>query len=194
MTCIVGAVDKDSGSVYLAADSAVSHGWVAGITGPNNAKMFRRGSHGKDEMLVGLTGYFRDTQILEYVFDPPYHRPDDSVMHYMVKEYVPAFRDVLVKQKRLVVKDDFAMFKSAYLLAYRGTLMQVGADLCVWDHSEIGYAVGSGQEIALGALYQSRNAKKLSVTERLTGALEAAANWIPSVAPPFHVEELRTGA
>lgn len=179
MTCIVGV--EHQGHVYLGGDAAGVSGDTVTLAAP---KVFLRGP-----MVFGYTWTFRTGQVLQYVLDVPPHRSTQSDMAYLVNDFANALRTCF-KDAGCMGKESSSGVEQGgqFLLGYRGKLYTVMTD-CHVQPAVDGYAaVGSGQAVALGALYA---AKDVDPKRRLLLALGAAAKYDRNVCPPFTVVRSR---
>jgi ATP-dependent protease HslVU (ClpYQ) peptidase subunit len=178
MTCIVGLVDE--GNVYIGGDSAgVNGNWDLIVR--SDPKVFRTGP-----FLMGFTSSFRMGQLLRYAFVPPPHPPEIDLYHYMTVEFINAVRDCL-KSGGWAKKEGEKEVGGIFLVGYRGHLFHIESDYQVGEAMDGYMAVGSGDEVARGALYATQ---KLPPMVRLRLALEAAERWNAGVRGPFVIDVL----
>ncbi len=175
MTCIVGLVHN--GVVYIGADSA----GVAGLslTVRADKKVFQNG-----EFLMGFTTSFRMGQLLRYSLNPPRRHPDDDIHQYMVVDFINAIRDCL-KSGGWASKKDESEEGGTFLVGYAGHLFTVDSDYQVGRPEDSFAAVGSGQNIALGALFATQGQD--NPRDRVLTALRAAERFNAGVRGPFLV-------
>jgi hypothetical protein len=144
-------------------------------------KVFRRG-----EFVMGCCGLARITDVVRYVFSPPPIKGELTA--YMARKFVPALARCFEKAGVQPPKDDEgAAYAGSVLVGVRGRLFLVDGGLALTNESDGYNAVGSGSEVALGALFASRGQKP---EERVEVALKAAERWCDSVRGPFTVEHL----
>jgi ATP-dependent protease HslVU (ClpYQ) peptidase subunit len=180
MTCIAGLVE--GGSVYLAGDSAVSND-AGQMTLRLNNKVFRREDL---RMIFGCCGSIRMTQLLHYVFAPALPAAEEELEHYMTSTFIEAVR-CCFKDGGFARKEEEQEKGGYFLVGVRGRLFQIESDYQVGESLD-GYAtLGSGDEVARGALFVTRHLD-LPPEQRLTLALEAAQHHITSVRAPFVIE------
>ena len=72
-----------------------------------------------------------------------------------------------------------------------GTFFYIDEDFQVGENLPEFSACGCGVDLALGALYATRNLK-LSATKRLTMAMEVAQEFSAGVRAPFNIIEVKT--
>lgn len=180
MTCIVGLVHK--GTVYIGGDSAGVSSFNYGIRVRADKKVFR-----KDKFIFGFCGSFRLGQLLAHSLKPPRHHGDDEVYHYMVTEFVDAVRECLKKGGHATKENEEESIYGDFLVGYQGRLFCIHGDYQVGEALDGFYAVGCGDQIALGSLYST---PKLPPMERVKLALEASEAFSAGVRGPFHFETL----
>jgi hypothetical protein len=172
MTCIVGLVDK--GTVYMGGDSA----GVAGlsITIRSDEKVFLNGP-----FIMGFTTSFRMGQLLRYKFNPPTRTVDQDDMKYLVTDFIDAVR-------KCFTDNGFGTASTGgnFLLGYNGKLYSVDSDFQIGIPKSPFDAVGSGADLALGAMHVLKGKPE----DRINKALEAASAYNAGVAPPFHILKL----
>lgn len=173
MTCIVGIVDGDD--VYIGADSAAVSGYE--VRESRVPKVFSN-----DLFVIGYSTSFRMGQILRYHLRPA-PQGSESDIQYMVCTFVKAVRECLKEHGFSKVENNVEV-GGFFLVAYRGSLYEVGNDFQVNLFADGVMAIGYGREYALGAL---RALETMPVRERLIRALEVAAHYSGDVMGPFWV-------
>jgi ATP-dependent protease HslVU (ClpYQ) peptidase subunit len=181
MTCIAELVK--GGNVYIAGDSAGSNNWHQ-LTLRLDRKVFRRDDL---NMIFGCCGSYRMTQLLHYVFAPPLPASEEEDLeHYMATTFIDAVRSCFTEGGFAKKKEEREKGGS-FLVGLRGRLFQIESDYQVGVSLDGYAAIGSGDDIALGALFATRYLDMPS-EQRLTLALEAAQHHIISVRAPFLIE------
>ena len=175
MTCIVGLVHE--GVVYIGGDSAGVGGMS--LTVRADEKVFQNG-----EFLMGFTTSFRMGQLLRYSLKPPRRHPDDEIHQYMVVDFVNAVRSCL-KAGGYASKEDEVESGGTFLVGYAGHLFTVNSDYQVGIPEDGFAAVGSGQDIALGALFATQG--QATPRDRVLTALRSAERFNAGVRGPFHI-------
>ena len=181
MTAVVGLV-KD-GKVWLGADSAATWGdFTQSLLAER--KIFRRGP-----LLFGTCGDLRPADILRVNLEVPYHDPDkyETAYHFMVACVVEAIRACLSAGGSVKKKNEVEPIPSVFLVGYSGHLFTIEEDLSCQEAGETYLAIGSGANVATGALHAT---KGRSPKPRILAALAAAAHHNASVRAPFYVEVL----
>jgi ATP-dependent protease HslVU (ClpYQ) peptidase subunit len=177
VTCIVGIVEN--GKVTIGGDSAGVAGYV--VTIRSDPKVFRVGS-----FLIGFTSSFRMGQLLRYTFHAPELPEGMDVFDYMVKMFAENARECL-KTGGYAKKESEQESGGNFLVGYAGRLFSVDSDYQIAE-SACGYmAIGSGSEVALGALFATQGQP---VRGRIQTALTAAEQFTAYVRRPFIIEEM----
>lgn len=178
MTCIVGLVDK--GTVYIGGDSAGVAGLSISIR--VDEKVFHNGP-----FIIGFTTSFRMGQLLRYKFNPPVQTVHQGDMEYMVTSFIDTARSCF-KDNGFGDKEG-----GTFLVGYRSKLYTINGDFQVGIPADTYDAVGSGSDLALGAMFA--NAKvKLTPEKRITQALEAASYFNAGVSAPYRIVKLKANA
>lgn len=172
MTTIIGIVDK--GVVYMGADGKATFGWIG--KSASLPKIIK-----KDNMLIGVSGSPRALQLIEHMAEHPAHDTEkESNMAYLVKHVLPVWHEVLKDSEFLQTKEGQENTNSHILIGYRGELFMVDGVFSLFM-SETGYdAIGSGSEVALGALYVMHNSylyDDVTVRSKIHKALDAASYY-----------------
>jgi len=176
MTCIV-AIFEPNGSIHMGADSAASNSNHE-IRTRKDPKIFKVG-----EFLFGFTGSFRMGQILGYKFSAPEHRPDYSIEKYMHTSFIDHVRD-LFHTNGYAQTDSGRESGGFFLVGYRGRLLGVESDYQIEELTVPYMAIGSGSDIAFGALFSTADVK--CPQERPELPLKAAEAFNYSVRSPFN--------
>lgn len=158
MTCIVGFVDKNYRTCYMAGDHIGTDGYSK--LNYNNQKVFKNG-----EFLIGYTTSFRMGQLLQYKWKAPTrNKTTKDDLEYLVNQVVPSFiklfRDngFLSSESEATARDSKtnttsgAISGGQFLIGYRGRLYTVQSDFAVLEEARGYAACGCGQEYALGAI------------------------------------------
>lgn len=175
MTCIV-ALETQRG-VWMGHDQLGSDGFTgAPIEAP---KVFTNGP-----LLIGMCGSFRMGQLLQYGLHPPEESLSWDVDRWVAMDLVPAIREAFEAGGWDRINNGRAKGGS-FLVVVRGRCYEVQDDYSFMRMPSGEYAVGSGTYHALGSLHTTRDWAKPK--ERIVAALEAAAEYVMSVAPPFAI-------
>ena len=177
MTCIVGLLDK--GKIYMGGDSAGVARLALSIRA--DQKVFI-----KDDFIMGFTTSFRMGQLLRYNLEIPTICKNIDLFEYMVTSFVEAVRKCL-KDGGFAEKKDEKEKAGTFLVGYQNRLFCIDEDYQVGEQLLPFYAIGCGDNIALGALFANEHLKS---EERILQALEAAEQFSAGVRRPFLVKEL----
>lgn len=184
MTCIVAYVAENK-DIWMAADSAT----VAGLDlrMKRQPKIFLKG-----EFIIGVTGYTRMQQIMQYAFHPPMQPDDMEQEEYMCTLFVNEFRDVMKNLGYAQKYSEQEYVDSKALIGYRGKLYVMESNFQIMEHIDPYDAVGCGEPFALGALYvqDADNAIEHNPHGALIMALHAATRYSAGVREPFYVRTL----
>lgn len=189
MTCVVGVEYEENGErkVLLAADAASTNEYTTQVVrGP---KVFR-----VNELLIGFTTSFRMGQLLQYRL--AHHLPNRLYQHldpmeHIIVNVIPAIMDAMDEGRYLKTEDQRAE-AGTYLIGFAGRLFEVsdGFGVCEWED---GYgAIGSGYQIALGAMFavnppDIRKASFGEATKMAYEGLSAAVRFSGSCSRPFSI-------
>ena len=178
MTCVAGLIDK--GKIYMGADSAgVNSNFNLSVR--SDQKVFI-----KDDFVMGFTTSFRMGQLLQYNLQLSARAESLDIFEYMVTSFVEAVRECL-KDGGFAEKKDEKEKAGTFLVGYQGRLFCIESDYQV-EETVLPYAaVGSGSDIALGALFANGH---LRPEERILQALEAAEQFSAGVRQPFVIKQL----
>lgn len=179
MTCIV-AVEAD-GVVYMGSDRKASSSWSAGVV--EAPKMFENGP-----LLVGYTTSFRMGQLLQHALQVPTHTLTWDVDRWVSTDLATAVRECYDAHGWNETKDGRAV-NGNWLMAVSGRCYEMQSDYSFIRDTAGEYAVGSGEDFALGSLHATRGQEPRT---RVLAALEAAAERCPSVGGPFDLREQAT--
>lgn len=171
MTCVIGY--KTDNGVYIGGDTLASNGYLNTIR--QDGKVFERG-----EFLIGFSGSYRVGQLLRYKLNVPEQPSDMDDYEYMVTFFIDSVRE-LFAENGVMGKDDNDTDKGGlFLVAYHRELYSVDYDFQVGIPA-YGYdAIGSGAEVALGAMYVL-NDFGLEPEEKISRAILAASELTPFV-------------
>lgn len=174
MTCIVGIVED--GKVHIGGDSAGVSGLDLVVR--KDKKVFRNG-----EYIFGFTSSFRMGQLLAFTFNPPKNKGKTKVDTYefMVNTFIPELRKCL-KEGGYAETHNGAERGGIFLVGYQGRLFMIDSDYQVGEPVDNFAACGCGENIALGAMYAT---KELPPLTRLETALMAAERFSAGVRAPF---------
>jgi len=180
MTCIVGLIENST--VFMGADSMASTGYNSYVR--RDRKIFWRNSY-----LIGFTTSYRMGQLLMYAGDDPPAPPrkKTDLHRFMCVDWVNWVRKIY-KEGGFLRTQDGTEIGGQFLVAVEQRLFRIGSDFQVMESACSFDAVGSGQEVALGSLFTS---KDMPSQQRIHTALAAAEQWCKGVGRPFYI--LNTG-
>lgn len=181
MTCVVGMIKKN-GDIIVGADSCGSAG--DSIISRKDPKVFI-----KDEMIFGFAGSFRMGNILHYKFQIPKRPRKMSANDYMNSVFIDEIRLCLTKHGLTKIENNVESIEGCFLVGYRGVIYCVESDLQVGIHEDDYIAIGSGADLASGALFATEKSEDCG--GRVITALKAAAKFNSGVKPPFKILELQ---
>jgi hypothetical protein len=179
MTCIVGLVEGFV--VHMGADSAGVSGFD--LQTRSDTKVFKRG-----ELLIGITSSFRMGQLLRFgdaLAQPEHHiNMPGALYEFMCTRFIDSVRTVL-KTGGFASKKDEIESGGDFLVGIRGNLFTVFSDYQVGVNVQPWACVGSGYQVANGAMYASSEFDH--PRDRIRNALSAAEAYCSGVRGPFTV-------
>ncbi len=174
MTCIVGVEHR--GRVWIGGDSAGTasnmHQRVR-----KDPKVIVRG-----EYIMGFCGSFRLGDLLKHTLTLPVPTRGTDVVAFMVNNFVTSLRECLDEENKNIVGSEEKL-QPYFLVGLRGKLFNIQGDYQIGQPAAGFDAVGSGADIAIGAMHASSNL--LGPERRIKRALEASALNNAAVRPPF---------
>lgn len=182
MTCIAGYA-TGSGEVVIGGDSMSSNGYNAfTVRAP---KVFVSGP-----MVVGYTTSFRFGQIAQHHVTPSGAWADMTALRYLICDYVPKLREAL-KEHGFATKLHEQEEGGTLLVGLRGQLFKIQSDYSVLEVGGGIDACGSGQDVAIGAMWGTIRHIQPSAEEVVRAGLEAASNFTCHVRAPFTILHVR---
>lgn len=177
MTAIAGFTDGKT--VWIGADSAGVDNRLS-IRTRTDSKVFRSG-----QMVMGFTSSFRMGQILQHHLNirPPYE--DEEDYNFMVRGFIPAVKKAF-QDHGYETNHSGQDYGGTFLVGYRSKLYQIGTDYQVETIAHRYHACGSGEQVVLGA-FHALDYYEMTPEERITTALEAAAEFNAGLRPPFTI-------
>lgn len=162
MTCIVGLVHEDG--VIIGGDTAGSAGYSR--THRADTKVFRNGPY-----VMGFTTSYRMGQLLRYRLQAPVAATWD-LDRFMATDFVDAVRACL-EAHGWMGKYENRDEGGSFLVAFDTSLYRVDSDFQIQRSADPYDAVGSGHDIAKGAMHATAGLNLLP-SERVLAALAAA--------------------
>ncbi len=173
MTVIIGVVKNNA--VYMGGDAASSNGYD--MTLRPNEKVFVR-----DGAIFGVCGSWRALDLLKYHLQVPAPHNSD-LKDYIATTFLDAVRDCFKAGGYAEKENEVETITSAFFIGITGRLFEISFDYQtreIFDYA----AIGSGSDVALGALYATQ---KQSPVKRIKTALEASAQFSAHVRGPFQI-------
>ena len=179
MTCIVAIAQ--GGTVYMGSDHAASDdksGWILSRKDP---KVFKVGQYG-----IAFTDSFRMGQILQYSWIPPKYtttKTNSGLDKFMRTKFIDSVKQAFKDSGFGTIGGSEEDTGGIFIVGVEGRIFTIDEDFHVGENVVNYMAEGSGGMFALGALHATKHQKNPRM--RLKAALEAAAEFSMSVAPPF---------
>lgn len=181
MTCIAGIVQD--GTVYIGGDSQASSNWST--TTRRDPKVWV-----DDDWAIGYSGGPRVAQLLRWELERPPLKDEQPLEAYLATEFTKAYRSVLRDGGALKTENGIESADDAtrLMVGHHGRLFVIHSDFQAAETID-GYAsIGSGEDLALGALYATRRHR--DPHRRLRVALQAAERHNMGVSSPFTIVEV----
>lgn len=179
MTVVVALISNDN-DVIVGSDSAgISNTDLEIRTDP---KLFI-----KNDCIFGFCGSYRVCQIVRYHFNFSKFDIKDKIepLEYMVLKVIVPLRALLKEYEIDKDTEDFS-----FIMGFKKNLFVVSADLQVASQKDEFCAIGSGAQIAKGALYVAKKAGCFSGKNAIVMALKAAERYSTDVRGPFLIETI----
>lgn len=175
MTCIV-AIEKDN-KVIMGGDRLGSNGHTGAPV--SESKMFIKG-----HVTIGYCGSFRMGQLLQHALDLPLISESTDLDKWVAVDFMKAIRKAYADNGWDKQKDGEA-HGGSFLLAVMGRCYEIQSDYSYIRNISGEYAIGSGQDYALGSLRSTRG--RMTTHKRILESLETAAEYVVSVSAPFDI-------
>lgn len=176
MTCIVAV--KDNTGITIGSDSQASTRYSKASL--SQSKVFQI-----EDLYIGVSGYFRISQIIEHCLELPKRDDFLSDIAYLVKGVTAEIRKVLSEHKSIKQENSEDELNYTYLLlVYNNNIYQVDSNLQVLSYLDNYLSIGSGSEIAKGSLHTTEQ-YNIDRKTRVKLALEASAKHATGVGKPF---------
>lgn len=178
MTCIAAVVETKKSIIWMGGDAAATGGY--GVSLVPNTKVFL---HTDGNFIIGCAGSVRAANVIHYKMQLPEPNTDD-VMAYMVNGFVESLRDTLKTAGHAVKSDESEYTGVQLLVGFQARLFSIESDYNVRE-VVTGYdSIGSGSDLALGALYATIG---MTAKKRISLAMEAAVTHNAACRPPFSI-------
>ena len=181
MTVIAGYVDRESGRVHLAADSAAVAG--DGLT-LRKTKIHHLRVGVDDEAVIGCAGFAALGHLLQAHLKLDAAPLDESDAATWAQATAEAITEIALDH-HLIDRDDDGRADLACLLAWHGQFWAVSHDLAV--PVEQYHAVGHGAAVAMGAMWalaSGRAVVDVAAAEIPRFAVEAAIEHMDGIGGP----------
>lgn len=177
MTVVIGIKTKTG--VMMGCDSFSGTEFLNERTG--DAKVQKIGS-----FLIGMTGGFRVFQLITTSSIFKELKPKGNPFNFMINKFIPCLQDLLAKNDCKGVEDNLPFIDGHLLVAFGCNLFTVQNCLQVLRHGANYQVIGSGQQVALGALFTTK--QEIDLRKRLLKCLQAAECYVPTVSKPFIIK------
>lgn len=147
MTTIIG-VEYGNRCVVLGDSRIVGDSKI--YSHPDMVKVITNGNY-----LVGVAGDVRALQVVLHTWKPPAFLAKDrtNVFQFMVNKVAPSLKQLLTDVGLLDSKSPDKDFEINIIVGLNGSLFEIDSDFAVSRNSDGYYAIGTGGDFALGALY-----------------------------------------
>jgi len=178
MTCIVGVIDKANSRVFIGGDSAATR-WSE-ISIRKDPKVFQVG-----EFTIGCIGSPRMSQLLRFKLSLP-RIHDTDIFEYMCTSFIDAVKECFNDNGFKKSGEEGEEKGGEFMVGYKDRLFIIYSDFQVEENFREFTAIGSGGDIASGALYVLQSGTPNTVSN-IEQALQAASELCNDVAPPFNI-------
>lgn len=181
MTCIVGFIDEEK-TIHMAGDRMSMAGYDRNIRA--SPKIFIVRNTDQEPIVIGVTGYVRLNQLLQYKLKIPGCPANMGMEEYMVVHVAEAVRACLKDAAFVKVENSQECHEGRALVGYKGRLFELQGYYQMCEDMRSYAAIGSGADFACGALHALQGASG-SVRDRLFRAMDAATEFNAGVHPPY---------
>ncbi len=174
MTCVVSYVDKKKRTMWMAADTLCSDGYIG--YDRKEPKIFETGSY-----LIGFAGNPRYMQILKYANGFPI--PMGDLHRFMCLEFSAHVAKICDDMGHLKKKEEILKvpgYSTLHILV-GGRSFSMYSDFQIEETAYPYAAIGSGTEVAMGALYAQPELLRKDPKAALSIAISAAKTFVTSV-------------
>jgi ATP-dependent protease HslVU (ClpYQ) peptidase subunit len=180
MTCIIGYKDQKNSCVYIGADSLGSNSYTKTVR--NDPKFF----HYTKDIIFGFTTSYRMGQLIMYAdnlfSEINIHDKEFFTHKNLVTKFIPNLIKLYKENE-----DDNIDKNGTFILATFDKLWKIYDNFQVQESLDNFVSCGSGEELALGALYALQKNDNYSIVEKIVIGLESAEKFSCSVQRPFHI-------
>lgn len=183
MTVIIAL--KHDNKIYLGSDSALIDGYT--ITKTKQSKIFKLG-----EFLIGVAGYPRTAQLIQYQLTIKPQTEHQSDFAYLCTEFSNSVKNLLVDNDHIKNQDGSKQTdESGLLFGYKSNIYSMDANFQIIQTTDCYAAIGSGQELALGAMAAFTRFNAFWLPEvMIKNALEIVDKHNMGVCKPFRIMKL----
>lgn len=171
MTCVVAY--KENGKIYMGADTIGSDENMR-VSHRMNKKVWK-----KFDMIFGISGSYRIGQLVQYSLEIPEHDDSKNDMAYFLEDFIPSFIKCLKENE--ITLDEGELKEFNMLIGYKGNIYRLESDFNIGINKECYDVIGSGEDIATGALFILAKDKKLKPKQKIKLALDASSRYVSSV-------------
>jgi len=183
MTIIIGI--RHEGDVWMGADSFL--GTDSYLYHVKEPKIFRAHVLNGGPMLIGASGGSRAGFLVRSML-PPEHPEGVDAHTYIAEFFVNALRERYQKAGYLETENGSEKNEAILMVGYQGGLFVVWYNFQVDEYAEDYAAIGSGMDIALGAMGMLESITHDStVPDRIRIVLEVCEHHNPYVRRPFTI-------
>jgi len=176
MTCIVAYVD-DAGNGHIGSDSLSSNSWRKDTV--RNRKIFR-----KENFLFGYTSSWRMGQLLEYQFNLPERKPNQTLTRYMHTDFIEGVR-TLLKDHGYMEIDKAKESIGTFIVVIESRIFYIQDDLSILESENKFDACGCGEDFARSAMHILDKYVKIAPRELLKEAIAVAGKYSTGVGGSF---------
>lgn len=181
MTCIIGMLDRKNECVWIGGDSLGSNGYCKSTY--SQPKVFRNKMF--ENLIIGSTGTFRHIDLLKYsdkLFDELDKYKEKQFDHeYMVTKFIPNAVELF---KNGIIDKTGSDKGTNFIVGIKDKLFEIQSDYSVLEPSLGFCSVGSGEDVAMGSLFTTKD-MDMYIPDKIKLALEAAESCSCGVQRPF---------
>ena len=182
MSCVVGVWCDESQSGAIATDSAMECSFADGSSLVRTAKT-RKLWRPNDSTIIAAVGNWLDVSVLR---DVTCGKRELEALLRGTAEFVTIYRESLAVYREKNTTEGAA----AIVLSADVGMFEFGSDFTRVQYESGRYAIGSGCEFALGALFVMNGYTGMSLAGQASRAVKAAAEYSPTVREPVIVDGL----
>ena len=149
MSTIIAAKAVDANGenvVVMVADKQVTCGNTKECMSDNLSKIIKKG-----DMLIGIAGHLRATNIVEHIFQVPEIEDDQKPIEYLAKQFIPALRETYKQEAYSENDKGKDVNGSTIIIGFKGNVYEISSDYAVTENNRKFMSIGSGSQYATGA-------------------------------------------